>query len=232
MLPCDGSPWQLPITLKVSLSLDYTQNPSQSGSAYSPQYQKDAFFLLDINPGHYGFVVCWALCYKTRLSPSCSLLLFGSVDKRTQDPVCLSPRDGGRASAGLQPSRSGHLDFPPRVPRSSPPQPLAVLPSRGPPAAGLVTAPPPAPPQPRSGGTQLVRRAGFPRLPALSCLCGRTPLPCPAPAEGFSSGTLQEGCPQPPGLRHRPNPEPHGGAILELEGKTRGDRPPAEGWGP
>lgn len=118
-----------------------------------------------------------------------SLLLLCSVDKRTQDPVCLHQGTGAGRLA-FQPSRSGRLDFL-RVSPAFSPQPLAVLPSQGARSLGVVT--------------QLVRRAGFPASRPCPVSAAAPPFPCPAPAEGSLFRTLQEDAPAP---RPAPQAEP------------------------
>lgn len=132
----------------------------------------------------------------------CSLLLLCSVDKRTQDPVCLHQGTGAGRLA-FQPSRSGHLDFL-RVSPAFSPQPLAVLPSRSSPRRAPTAI---ASCGPRSLGvvTQLVRRAGFPASRPCPVSAAAPPFPCPAPAEGLLLRTLQEDAPAP---RPAPQAEP------------------------
>lgn len=154
----------------------------------------------------------------------CSLLLLCSVDKRTQDPVCLHQGTGAGRLA-FQPSRSGRLDFL-RVSPAFSPQPLAVFPSQGARCNRL-----PRPPQPRSGDPA-GQESRVSCLPALSCLCGRTSVSLPCPCRGLASPNPSGGCPSPPAPRHRPNPEPPHGGATEPEGKTRGDRVClCRGWG-
>lgn len=144
----------------------------------------------------------------------CSLLLLCSVDKRTQDPVCLHQGTGAGRLA-FQPSRSGHLDFL-RVSPAFSPQPLAVLPSQGAHCNRLLR-----PPQPRSGDPA-GQESRVSCLPALSCLCGRTSVSLPCPCRGLASPNPSGGCPSPQARATGRTQSRHTGEPLSRKGRPAG----------